>query len=369
MARNDYIGLMSGTSADGIDACLVEFSDGAPRVQGHIHCPYSDELRASVLEAMERVDLAGAADLDVRLADAYADAVEALLTATERDRAHVRAVGCHGQTVLHRPTGPYPTSIQLGDPHRLAWRTGVDVAADFRRADVAAGGQGAPLAPAFHAAAFADRRQARAVVNIGGIANITLLPPDGASIAGFDTGPGNALMDAWIQRHRDAPCDEGGNWAASGRFSPKLLERLLGDPYFAQAPPKSTGREYFHLRWLDEYLQASPVPSAADVQATLAELTARSIANAIGQHGPGTERLFVCGGGAFNKCLLTRLQAALPACRIETTAALGIPPDHVEAVAFAWLAQRRVQGLTNSRPEVTGAACPLCLGALIRAPR
>ncbi len=368
MTRSGYIGLMSGTSADGIDACLVEFARGA-RVLGHVYRPYSDTLRTSVLRAMEGSDLSGAADLDLRLADAYADAVGALLTETQQDPAGVRAIGCHGQTVLHRPDGPLPTSIQLGDPHRLAWRTGIDVVADFRRADMAAGGQGAPLAPAFHAAAFAHRRQSRAVVNIGGIANVTLLPAKDGPVAGFDTGPGNALMDAWTQRHRGASFDQEGRWAATGACDSALLDQLLSDPFFALGPPKSTGREHFHLRWLDGHLQEEPERAPEDVQATLAALTARSIGYAIERYGPGTERLFVCGGGAYNEPLLSRLQDALPECRIDTTAALGIPPDQVEAVAFAWLAQRRLRGLTSNRPEMTGAAQPLCLGALVRAPR
>lgn len=360
---------MSGTSADGVDACLVEFPRGRPCVLGHVNQPYSEDLRAAVLQAMAHADLIDAAALDVRLADAYGDAVQALLTETEQATTGVRAIGCHGQTVLHRPAGPYPTSIQLGDPHRLALRTGIDVVADFRRADMAAGGQGAPLAPAFHAATFSHRHQARAVVNIGGIANVTLLPAGEGPIAGFDTGPGNALMDAWIQRHHGLACDHGGRWAAEGHCDSVLLGLLLDDPYFARTPPKSTGREYFHLGWIEARDPALAERSLADVQATLAELTARSIADAVAEHGPGTERLFVCGGGAFNETLLSRLQLALPACRIETTATLGVPPDEVEAVAFAWLAQRRLRGLANNRPEVTGATRPLCLGALVRAPR
>lgn len=362
-----HIGVMSGTSADGIDACLVTFSRGRPRLHGHVHRPYAADLRESVLAAMRHADLAAAADLDARLADEYAAAVATLLETSGIAASSVRALGCHGQTVLHRPDGPYATSIQLGDPHRLAVRTGIDVVADFRRADLAAGGQGAPLAPAFHAAIFSDRRQARAVVNIGGISNATLLPAEGR-ISGFDTGPGNALMDGWIQRHRGESHDRDGAWAASGRVDSDLLQRLLADPYFAQSPPKSTGREYFHMDWLETYLGDSQM-AAADVQATLSELTARSIGRAVAEHGAGTERLLVCGGGAYNVDLLARLATACPQCRIDSTASLGVEPEHVEAVAFAWLAQRRLRGLPNNRPEVTGAVRPLCMGSLIRAPR
>jgi anhydro-N-acetylmuramic acid kinase len=363
-----YVGVMSGTSADGIDACLVRFRGGRAQLHDHIHQPYPDDLRRDVLAAMAHADLPVAADLDVRLADAYAATVTDLLAHTGTSAADVRAVGCHGQTVFHRPQGPYPTTIQLGDPHRLAVRLGIDVVADFRRADLAAGGQGAPLAPAFHAAAFSSRSQARAVINLGGIANVTLLPAGGGTISGFDTGPASALMDGWIQRHRGERYDRDGAWAATGRVDAALLERLLSEPYFAQTPPKSTGRELFNLEWLDARLP-TPQPAPANVQATLSELTARSIALAVQRHGAATERLLLCGGGAYNTDLRTRLQTALPRMLIDTTAALGIAPEQVEPVAFAWLAHRRVQGKNSNRPEVTGADRPLCLGALIRAPR
>ncbi len=363
-----YVGLMSGTSADGIDACLVRFRGGRPQLDGHIHRPYPETLRRDVLAAMAHADLPAAADLEVRLADEYAAAVTELLKQSGVSAADVRAVGCHGQTVFHRPGGPYPASIQLGDPHRLAVRLGIDVVADFRRADLAAGGQGAPLAPAFHAAVFGSRHEARAVINLGGIANVTLLPAGGAPISGFDTGPASALMDGWIQRHHGQNYDRDGAWAATGRVDEALLARLLADPYFAQTPPKSTGREHFNLDWLEARLP-SPQPGAADVQATLAELTARTIAQAVRHHGGTTERLLLCGGGAYNTELRQRLQAAAPHQHVQTTATLGLAPEQVEAVAFAWLAHRRVYGRVNNRPEVTGSERPLCLGALIRAPR
>lgn len=371
MAAALYVGIMSGTSADGIDACLASFTRAGPRVLAGVHRPFHAALRTEVLAVARGAGLARAADLDVHLADAYADAVAALLHAAAIDAASVRAIGCHGQTVLHRPEGPAPTSVQLGDPHRLAARTGIDVVADFRRADIAAGGQGAPLAPAFHAAAFRARREPRAVVNIGGIANLTWLPPGQGPIRGFDTGPGNVLLDAWCARHRQASYDAGGRWAATGSVRADLLERLLAEPYFERPPPKSTGREHFDIDWLEHALAASgeqpPVP--ADVQATLAELTARTIAAAATACDPPPARVLVCGGGAYNPELMARLARALPDAEVESTAAHGIAPERVEAVAFAWLARRRLQGLPGNRPEVTGAARPVVLGSLVKAPR
>jgi len=366
-----YIGVMSGTSADGIDACLAAFTGGRPRLLGVYHQPYPDALRAAVLDAIDgRIELAQAARLDARLAETYADAVEGLLAQTERARASVRAIGCHGQTVWHGPGDrPHPTTVQLGDPHRLAVRTGIDVVADLRRADLADGGQGAPLTPGFHAYAFADMARPRAVVNIGGIANITVIGAAGRWVRGFDTGPGNALMDGWAQAQGPGPFDAGGRWAASGRVVTWLLAALLADPYFARPPPKSTGRERFNQAWLERALAASTAPlDPADVQATLAELTARSIADALAANTPAEAVVYVCGGGARNDHLLQRLRDLLGTRDVASTRALGIAPEHVEALAFAWLAQRRVRGLPGNRPEVTGARRPLVLGSLIQAP-
>lgn len=370
MAAALYVGVMSGTSADGIDACLASFRRAGPRVLAGVHRPFDAALRTEVLAVARGDALARAAHLDVYLADAYADAVAALLQAAGVEAGRVRAIGCHGQTVLHRPAGPAPTSIQLGDPHRLAARTGIDVVADFRRADIAAGGQGAPLAPAFHATAFRARREPRAVVNIGGIANLTWLPPGRAPIHGFDTGPGNVLLDAWCARHREEPYDADGAWAASGAVQAELLERLLAEPYFEQPPPKSTGREHFDIDWLERALaELGGDARPADVQATLVELTARTIAAAVAACEPPPARVLVCGGGARNAALMARLARALPDAAVETTAARGIAPEQVEAVAFAWLARRRIQGLPGNRPEVTGAARPVVLGSLTKAPR
>ncbi len=366
-----FIGLMSGTSADGIDACLATFQGGRPHLLASRALPFDTDLREDLLGAVDgHLDLATAARLDSRLADAYAAAVEDLLAAADLPCARVRAIGCHGQTVLHRPDDPHPTSVQLGDPHRLAVRSGIDVAADFRRADIADGGQGAPLAPAFHAYAFGARERQRAIVNIGGIANLTVVEPQGVRVRGLDTGPGNALLDGWVQRHGDAAFDHDGRWAAGGRVRSDLLAALLDDPYFARSPPKSTGREQFNLAWLERAIgrcQADPAP--ADVQATLAELTATTIAQAVTEHAPEATELFVCGGGAYNTHLLGRINALLPRVRVASTQSLGIAPEHVEALAFAWLAQRRVRGVPGNRPEVTGAHRPLVLGSLIQAPK
>lgn len=366
-----YLGVMSGTSADGIDACLAVFGEDGCAEHGHVHVPFAPELRELVLGIARGAPLDEAATLDVRLADAYADAVERLLQETRTDPGRVRAIGCHGQTVLHRPEGDAPTSIQLGDPHRLAARCGIDVVADFRRADLAAGGQGAPLAPAFHGAVLGAADEHRCVANIGGMGNVTVLPAGRhAPSCGFDTGPGNVLLDLWIAAHRDTRYDAAGAWAGSGTVDPPLLQALLDEPWFERPPPKSTGREQFEWAWLeqrggDRLRELAPV----DVQATLAELTATTLAMAVRTHAPATQRLIVSGGGAFNADLLARLERGLPGITVDTTSAHGIEPDHVEALAFAWLARRRLEDLPGNCPAVTGAHREVPLGAVIRAPR
>lgn len=373
MGASLYAGLMAGTSADGIDACLVRFERERSHVLGHVHHAFDADLRGRLLAAMDGASLAAAASLDSELADTAVTAVAALLRTTERTAADVRAIGSHGQTLLHRPHGEQPTSVQITDPHRLAVRSGIDVVADFRRADIAAGGEGAPLAPAFHAAAFARAGEHRAVLNIGGMANLTLLPADGEPVRGFDTGPGNALLDLWYARVAGGTgCwDEGGTLAASGRCHDGLLAALLGDPYFAAAPPKSTGREHFNGAWLEGKLAEAGAgdAAAADIQATLAELTAASVADALLTHAPATETLVVCGGGVNNTDLLARLQRRLPGIAIDSSARHGIPPQQVEAIAFAWLARQRLLGRPGNVPAVTGATRAVVLGAHVRAPR
>lgn len=370
MSTHLFVGVMSGTSADGIDAVLVDFSGGRCRERGHVHVPFVHSLRDAVLTVAQGATLSAAASLDVHLADAYAEAVELLLRQTGIDRRRVRAIGCHGQTVLHRPDGDAPTSIQLGDPHRLAARCGIDVVADFRRADIAAGGEGAPLAPAFHASVFASRDENRCVVNLGGMANVTVLPAGSTSpAAGFDTGPANVLLDVWISMQGGTNHDDGGAWAASGRVDARLLGALQSDPWFRRPPPKSTGREHFDLGWLERWGNERLYAIApADVQATLAELTASTLCEAIRKHAPDTTRVLICGGGMRNTDLIERIARLLPAAAIESTAMHGIDPGRVEALAFAWLARRRLHGRPGNCSAVTGASREVPLGAVILAP-
>ena len=301
-----------------------------------------------------------------RSARVFADAALALLREANVAPNTITALGSHGQTVCHRPSGPLPFTLQLGDPNVIAERTGIVTVADFRRADVAAGGQGAPLLPALHAAVLADPATPRAILNLGGIANLTLLVP-GKPVLGFDTGPANCLMDAWSLRVRGTPRDEGGAWARSGRVDAGLLQRLMDDPYFALPPPKSTGREYFNLDWLDARLPGNLAPE--DVQATLLQLSAHSIAVALRNGAPEIREVYACGGGVHNGALMDALRAALPGVKVDTSAALGLDPDFVEAVGFAWLARARLENVPGNLPSVTGARGPRVLGAVYAASR
>jgi len=360
---------MSGTSLDGVDGVLATIdASGALRVKGHHHEPFADALRAELLalntagdNELQRAALAANA-----VARAYASVVTTLLYDTRTAAREVRAIGGHGQTVRHRP-GEFDGTgytAQLLNGALLAESTGIDVVCDLRSRDVAAGGQGAPLAPGFHAGVFGDAREARAVLNLGGIANLTLLEPT-RPVIGFDCGPANALLDAWCLRHRGQAFDAGGAWAASGQVLPALLSSLLAEPFFALPPPKSTGRDLFHMGWLDAHLARLDAGAApADVQATLAMLAVESIALDVERHAPSTRALFVCGGGARNGHLLQRLAARLPNVRVRTTDALGLPVDQVEAAAFAWLAHCFVERRHGNLPDVTGARGPRVLGAL-----
>jgi len=363
-----YVGLMSGTSLDGVDAALVRFgSDGAPAVEAALTLPMPDGLRAALEEAIVSgtVALEALGRIDALLGARYAEAVERVLARAGATPGDVAAVGCPGQTLWHAPEADPPFTLQAGDPNVVAERTGIPVVADFRRRDVAAGGQGAPLVPAFHAAVFRRPGEDVAVLNVGGIANLTLLPADPqAPVLGFDTGPGNTLLDAWARRHTGVPYDKDGRLAARGEVHAGLLARLLADPWFATPPPRSTGRERFSLAWLEAALAATgPVP-AADVQATLTALTAEAAAHALRARLPGTRRLLVCGGGARNPMLMQALAAALPGVQVETTAAAGLDPDYVEAAAFAWLARETLAGRAGNLPAATGARGPRVLGAL-----
>ncbi len=356
-----YIGLMSGTSVDAVDGALVDFSGRQPLSLGFASTPMPQTLRASLLSLQAPGDdeLGRAALASIELTRLYAEVALTLLRkAGGRDaNPAVLAIGAHGQTVRHRPELGY--TLQLLDGALLAELTGTPVVCDFRSADIAAGGQGAPLVPAFHRAVFEDPTRRRAIINIGGIANLSLLAPGGPAL-GCDSGPGNLLMDAWIERHHGARFDEDRRWAASGRVHRGLLESLLAEPFFALPAPKSTGRDLFSLAWLERKLPAGLAPE--DVQATLLELTAQSIAELALQFG--AQEAFVCGGGSRNRSLMQRIGELLGEASVADTSAVGVDPQAVEAIAFAWLASRRLEGKPGSLPEVTGARGPRILGAL-----
>jgi anhydro-N-acetylmuramic acid kinase len=361
-----YLGLISGTSMDAIDAALVDFETAPLRVVAASATGFDAELKrriGSLLEHPERVSLDEVGQLDVEVARAFARAALGLFKESGIDTAQVTAIGSHGQTLRHRVDLPTPFTWQIGDPNTIAELTGLTVVGDLRRRDVAAGGQGAPLVPAFHDHVFRDPEEDRVIVNIGGISNITLLL-HGKPVTGFDTGPGNRLLDAWIARHRETDFDEDGAWAAAGRCDEALLSHLRNEPYLALPPPKSTGRELFNLEWLDRKLggyRGKP----EDVQATLLEYTASTIADAVRHHAPQAA-LYVCGGGAHNPGLLRALARLTAPAPVATTEALGLDPDYVEAVAFAWFAYRTLAGLASSVPTVTGAAGARILGGIYR---
>ncbi|MBL8490043.1 MAG: anhydro-N-acetylmuramic acid kinase, partial [Rhodocyclaceae bacterium] len=346
------------------DAVLVEFNGEHGNCVATRYLPYPQDLRASLLALHTRGDddMARGAREANRLADLYADAVRGLLAQAAVDKADVRAIACHGQTVRHVPAQGY--TIQLNNPARLVEGTGITVIADFRSRDIAAGGQGAPLVPAFHAARFGRADRHRVVLNIGGIANLTDLAP-GKPVRGFDTGPGNLLLDAWIQQQKSENFDRDGRWASSGAIRHDLLERLLAHPYFVEPPPKSCGREQFDIAWLEGQLQGGEDP--ADVQATLAALTVASVTEALHRWCGRPDELLVCGGGAHNLALMDGLRAGIPVAQVAPTDTVGVPADWVEAIAFAWLAKRTLAGLPGNLPEVTGAAGPRVLGAIFPA--
>ncbi|OOE54314.1 anhydro-N-acetylmuramic acid kinase [Salinivibrio kushneri] len=362
-AADIYIGVMSGTSLDNIDVVAVRFTHAGyvESIARHSD-PLPQDIKTTVitLSRGHPMSVKALGELDRRLGECYANAINTLLERAALRPKHVAAVGCHGQTVYHQPSGDYPFTMQLGDANVIAARTGITTVADFRRKDMAYGGQGAPLVPAFHNDYFADSEQATAVVNIGGIANVSMICPD-RPLYGFDTGPGNMLMDAWTQRHRHQAYDKDGEWAATSCAYQPLLNRLLSDAYFSRPAPKSTGREYFNLDWLDRQLLAFSL-SPDQVQATLLALTAESIALAIRPLERG--RVFVCGGGAHNQALMHALQQALPQWSIVQTDDAGISCDDMEAIAFAWLARQTLNHQPGNVPAVTGATQACCLGAI-----
>ena len=367
MTQQLYIGMISGTSRDGVDAALIHFKDEFPIVREALCTPYpaglAGELNEMILAA-QRPAAAQRAAVDTQIADHFSSTVRQLLQKAVLEGSEITAIGSHGQTVWHQPDGPHPESIQLGDPARIAEQTGIVTVGDFRRADVEAGGQGAPLAPLLHRALFRPPENSaaenRVVLNLGGIANISIIDRAG-TVSGFDTGPANCLLDAWIRKNQGEPFDRNGAWAASGKVEPALLEPMLCDPYFQQSPPKSTGIEYFNLAWLEQFQVEHP-SEPADVQASLAELTAVSIADSIRPHAPGD--ILVCGGGVHNAYLLDRLQEHLPGIPVRSTAALGLDPDWVEAALFAWLARERLAGRALVTGSITGALNPVLLGVV-----
>ena len=356
-----YIGVMSGTSLDGVDAVLAAPRGSGFEVKAAVHRRFSPQLRRRllVLQASGPDELRRAALAANELTRTYAAVVRALLSRARVRPGRVAAIGCHGQTVRHQPRAGY--TVQLVNGALLAELTGIDVVCDFRSRDIAAGGEGAPLAPAFHNAVFRQRDPGRAVVNIGGIANVTNLPARGKA-TGFDSGPGNCLLDAWIAARRRLAYDRGGAWASRGRVLPRLLNKLLADPYFRREPPKSTGRETFNLTWLRRHLTRKE--RAHDVQATLLELTAITIARAVRNYCASASDIIVCGGGARNRALVARLATLVPGRSVAVSDRAGVAAEHVEALAFAWLARECLRGRAGNLPGVTGARGPRVLGAI-----
>lgn len=365
--RQLYIGLMSGTSADGIDAVLVDQQIIPKLLATHTHSFTSDlrqQIHAISLPGMNEIDRMGA--LDTALGNCFAECCIDLIEKAGITADEIIAIGSHGQTIRHRPPNSPEGcfTLQIGDPNIIAELTGITTIADFRRRDMAVGGQGAPLVPAFHRAIFHSPAVDRVIVNIGGMANITWLPANG-QVSGFDTGPGNVLLDSWIQEHLGKNYDRGGQWAASGQYNSELLDLFLGEPFFSMPPPKSTGRESFNYQWLESHLhQLKCKPEEHDVQATLLELTAVSISRSINQLSNAPKEVFVCGGGAFNQFLMQRLDELLPNDELATTAKFGIDPQWIEAMAFAWLAQQTINHCPGNLCAVTGAKREVILGGV-----
>jgi len=357
-----YVGLMSGTSMDGIDAVLLSSrEDTTLQLRHHTHQPFSPQLRSTLLDLNRPGDneLHRAALAANALALGYAAVIRTLLAQAHVAAEQITAIGCHGQTVRHHPEHGY--TLQLVNGALLAELTGIRVVCDFRSRDIAAGGEGAPLVPAFHRAVFAHPQLSRAIVNIGGIANITGLPAAGP-VTGFDCGPGNVLLDGWIMKHQGRPYDADGAWSAQGTPLPELLERLLTHDFFDRRPPKSTGRETFHLQWVENSLTSQERP--VDIQATLLELTAAGISHALDAYCPDAAEIYLCGGGARNQTLRKRIAALLPQRRVATTDELGLAVESVEAAAFAWLAECALTGKPGNLPQVTGASGLRVLGAI-----
>ncbi|AZD18362.1 anhydro-N-acetylmuramic acid kinase [Pseudomonas chlororaphis] len=357
-----YIGVMSGTSLDGLDIALIEQTPAIRLIATH-YIPMPESLRAELLGlcASGPDEIARSAIAQQNWVKLAAEAIHSLLAQQKLKPADIRAIGSHGQTIRHEPTRGF--TVQIGNPALLTELTGITVVSDFRSRDVAAGGQGAPLVPAFHEALFDQSCGKRAVLNVGGFSNLSLIESD-KPVAGFDCGPGNVLLDAWINAQRGENYDRDGQWAASGQVEPLLLNALLSDPFFATQGPKSTGREVFNLEWLQEHLARLPALPPENVQATLLELTALTIVESLQAAQTDTQELLVCGGGAHNSALMNRLSSLLPNTKVSSTATHGVDPDWVEAMAFAWLAHCCLEGIAANRPSVTGARGLRILGAI-----
>lgn len=354
---------------DAIDAALVRFDDDTLSILEYRQYPIDNDIRRAVRALSIHSDIEEISRLDHIMGELFADATLQIIRQAKLANSDINAVGSHGQTVLHLPDADRPRTLQIGDPNIIALRSGITTVADFRRMDMAAGGQGAPLAPAFHNQYFRDPDKSRIILNIGGIANITILPCNkDADISGFDTGPGNGLLDDWNFRHNRTRMDRDGAWAGSGNVDESLLKSLLEDPYFALPPPKSSGRDYFNLAWLDAHLQTQGhTISPENVQATLLQLSVRTITDAVTRQAPETGEIYVCGGGVHNPLLMASLAQRLPAVKIASTGDIGIDPDAVEAVTFAWLAKCRLEGVPGNLPSVTGAKKPVLLGGIYSA--
>lgn len=372
MKKELFIGLMSGTSLDAVDAALVEFLDNNKiKLIDTVSYLIPPELKQDILalchpgyDGIQRLGIA-----DIELGNAFAFCCIELMNQHNLMAEDIIAIGSHGQTIRHVPNAEVPFTLQIGDPNIITQTTGVTTVADFRRRDLASGGQAAPLAPAFHQYLFQTENINRFIINIGGMSNLTFLPRDlSENIVGFDTGPGNTLIDAWIQQHKQQPFDENGYWAQQGSVNTSLLKLLLADPYFAKKPPKSTGREYFNLAWLDKALNSLQMDiSINDTQTTLCELTARTIADAIKSLQITVAEIYICGGGVHNDFLMQRIEKLLSDYPVASTAEIGLNPDWVEAVTFAWLARQTINGHTGNLPSVTGAKQATILGAIYRA--
>ncbi len=370
MADDLYIGLISGTSLDGIDAALVRFENKQATVVKAICSPFSSDLINEIKSLINPTtnEISRLMALDVQLGNSFAEAVKQLLAKAKIKKQDIVAIGSHGQTIRHLPTAEHATTLQIADPNIIAEVTGITTVADFRRRDMAAGGQGAPLVPAFHQQIFRDSKKNRVILNLGGIANITLLPADKSKAAtGFDTGTANTLMNHWIQQQKNKSYDENGKWAESGTVNEDFLKELLNDDYFNLKPPKSTGTEYFNPAWLTKKLSAFLFLAAEDVQATLAAFTATTIKDAVNQYASEAEEIIICGGGVHNDFLLQQFKQLLPNIEINSSAKYGLDPDYIEATAFAWLAKRTMNHKVGNLPDVTGASHSVILGGIFSA--